>query len=1205
MHLKKIDIFGFKSFADKTTMEFSKGVSAIVGPNGSGKSNIVDALRWVLGEQGDRALRSEKREDVVFNGTRNRKPLSVAEVSLTIVNDKNILPTEFAEVQIARRFFRSGETEYYLNGTKVRLKDIKHLFAGTGIGPDAYSVIELKMTEVILSSVKNERRKMFEEASGIVTYKQNRDATLLRLNSVHETLSRVSDIIREKQRNVNSLERQVKRNEEAKRVSEELRQLELLVFNFDYHKLNSEIEYIKAHEKENIELKEKLETEIKANDALIDELRSNIQESEASLSEMTNLREERRKEIEFLERENIKLNERLNSTNENIKRLTDEILNTKASISKNEARKIEKTEKVNILKEAFQVSEHALREKKEKVDSLRIVINENKAKVSSVTSQLKEVNASIHSKQDEHNKLNLRLENNFEKLTKLTNSNEENILQIKSFEEEKSILTNKLSKEKESLKNLELRQRDMEIQKAELETEKMKLEEELKNENLEYNKLKTKIDYFSGLSESLEDYSEGIKYLTKELEHPNISTIANLIEVDDKYRIAVETALGEVANYLVVDDSRDINKLINLLVNNRKGKITFILNDKINYNNFYYTEYFGDPEFIKDKGIIGFADKFVKCADKKHELLIKYILDEYIIVESLDIGMKYAKDNYYKFITLDGDIITDSVIRAGSETNPDIIRLGRDKSIENMQTRLDTIKQKMENAEESVAQINSKIDELKLDDIAMNISAYNKSVDQLSNEMAQLNFKIDELNKTITKNEDDYKQISGENKHLQQQVTGVLTELNESNDAHKILEEKAVKLAEEVNDIQNVYNDATNDYNEYNLSVIGSKKELEYEEENLIRITSTIENQTELIAKNESAMESGMQELAELNQTIKSNTDKIKELNSDFEIVEKDYRKLKSEYEAKREEMNVTDIQQRDRRTKFDKVSFYLIDSNTKIATNKANASSLSRFIHGKYEVDLPLSDEIINNEIKNNEFLEILNEDIDIEKFKKRIDNLTETLKKLGGYQQLLFEDFDKEKAELENLITQKNDLLDSEKDILKAIEKINQEARERFLMTFEKIRENFIMIFKELFQEGDEADLKLVYEMDEDGKLESDPLEAKIEISAKPRGKRPTSIELLSGGEKTLTAIALLFAIYLVKPSPFCVLDEVDAPLDPNNLGRFNNMIRRFSENTQFILITHNERTMETVDRLYGVTMQEAGVTTIVETKFKNKVA
>lgn len=1205
MHLKKIDIFGFKSFADKTTMEFGKGVSAIVGPNGSGKSNIVDALRWVLGEQGDRALRSEKREDVVFNGTRNRKPLGVAEVSLTIVNDKNILPTEFSEVQIARRFFRSGETEYYLNGTKVRLKDIRQLFAGTGIGPDAYSVIELKMTEIILSSVKNERRKMFEEASGIVTYKQNRDATLLRLNSVHETLSRVSDIIREKQRNVNSLERQVKRNEEAKRVSEELRQLELLVFNYDFHKLNTEIEYIKAHEKENIELKEKLEVEIKENDSLIDSLRSNITESEASLSEMTNLREEKRKEIEFLERENIKLNERLNSTNENIKRLRDEISNTKTSIEKNERRKIEKTEKVTMLKEAFQVSEHALREKKEKVDSLRVVINENKTKVSLVTSKLKEVNTSIHTKQDEHNKLSLKLENNFEKLTKLSQNNEEGILQIKTFEEEKNILTGKLSKEKESLKNLELRQRDLEVEKAELETSKMKLEDDLKNENLEYNKLKTKIDYFSGLSESLEDYAEGIKYLTKEMSLPNISTIANLIEVDDKYRIAVETALGEVANYLVVDDSRDINKLINMLVNNRKGKITFILNDKINYNNFYYTEYFGDPEFIKDKGIIGFADKFVKCTDKKHELLVKYILDEYIIVESLDIGMRYAKDNYYKFITLDGDIITDSVIRAGSETNPEVIRLGRDRSIEDMRAKVDYMKQKIDDAEEMITQINTKIDDLKLDDVFQNISAYSKSVDQVTNEVARVNFKIDELNKTINKNDDDYKHITDENKHLQQQITTVVNELNEFSDAHKVLEEQAVSLAEEVNDIQNVFNDASNDYNEYNMSVIGSKKELQYEEENLMRITSSIENQTSQIVKNERVMESGIQELSGLNETIKSNNDKIILLNTDFEVVEKDYRKLKSEYEAKREELNITDIQQRERRTKFDKVSFYLIDSNMKIATNKANANSLTKFIHGKYEVNLPLSDEIINNEIKNNEFLEILNEDIDIEKFKKRIDNLTDTLKRLGGYQQLLFEDFDKEKSELENLITQKNDLLDSEKDILKAIEKINQEARERFMHTFERIRENFIMIFKELFQEGDEADLKLVYEMDEDGKLESDPLEAKIEISAKPRGKRPTSIELLSGGEKTLTAIALLFAIYLVKPSPFCVLDEVDAPLDPNNLGRFNNMIRRFSENTQFILITHNERTMETVDRLYGVTMQEAGVTTIVETKFKNKVA
>ncbi len=324
MYLSKLEIFGFKSFADKTTIEFDSGVSAVVGPNGSGKSNIVDAMRWVLGEQGDKALRSQKREDVVFNGTRFRKPLSVAEVALTIQNNKGLLPTEYSEVQIARRFFRSGETEYFLNGTQVRLKDIKELFADTGIGPDAYSVIELKMVETILSNVKNERRKLFEEASGIVSYKHNRDLTYNRLESVKETLNRVNDIIREKQRTVNALERQLKRNEEAKNVSEELRVLELKVYKVDYDSLMAEIENIKENEGSNIDLKNQIEVELKQNDTILDNLRSELKDIDTQLANYNNDLQNVREQINFIERENLVNTEKSKNLTTDINRITED-----------------------------------------------------------------------------------------------------------------------------------------------------------------------------------------------------------------------------------------------------------------------------------------------------------------------------------------------------------------------------------------------------------------------------------------------------------------------------------------------------------------------------------------------------------------------------------------------------------------------------------------------------------------------------------------------------------------------------------------------------------------------------------------------------------------------------------------------------------------------------------------------------------------
>lgn len=413
MYLKNLEIFGFKSFAEKTTITFSKGVSAIVGPNGSGKSNIVDALRWVLGEQGDRALRSEKREDVVFSGTRLRKPLSVAEVSMLIINDDGALPTEYNEVQIARRFFRSGETEYYLNGTRVRLKDIKSLFVDTGIGPDAYSVIELKMVDNILSPVKNERRKMFEEAAGIISYKQNRDLTFNRLKIVHESLLRVNDIIREKQRNVNMLERQVKRNEEARIVSKQLEQAELLLNDREFRLLIAEIENIRNHEHENISRKDNLNIEIQRFDSKLDDLRDTLKQRDDQILEISNKLESARNEVDKIERENLVLNHKLNSATENITRLNRENETLTASINKNSEREIELTARIKVLTESEKMTAISLEEKRRKVHQTNLLITEKKEQLLQLTDKLKNLNKELQAKRNEYDKNKIRLESNF------------------------------------------------------------------------------------------------------------------------------------------------------------------------------------------------------------------------------------------------------------------------------------------------------------------------------------------------------------------------------------------------------------------------------------------------------------------------------------------------------------------------------------------------------------------------------------------------------------------------------------------------------------------------------------------------------------------------------------------------------------------------------------------------------------------------
>jgi len=1196
LYLSKLEIFGFKSFADRTAIEFDSGVCAIVGPNGSGKSNIVDALRWVLGEQGDKALRSGKREDIVFNGTKYRKPLSIAEVAVTIQNNKGKLPTEYSEVQIARRFYRSGETEYYLNGTKVRLKDIKELFVDTGIGPDAYSVIELKMVETILSDVKHERRKLFEEAAGVVSYKHNRDLTYNRLDAVHESLLRVNDIIREKQRNVNALERQAKRNEEAKIVSEELKSLELKVSSYEFDELVREIFEIKSKEEYNLSLKEKLSEEMSSNDIILDKYRNEIQELDKILSEINVKLTAKKEEINTIERDNLVLDEKIKNLHNNITRLKSENENFISTQDRNKIKQEELSNKIKVLNNTIFVSEESLGAKKSKVGASILTINEKKTEMFELGKRSKEVNNLVSNNKSEYQKHKINFENNLSQLEKLSGQNASSLLQIENLQQEKNEFEDKLKVSLDNLKTSDKVFKDKEEEKKTLSKLISGKEREISEAKIEQQKVKSTVDYLLSLAENFEDYAEGVKYLIKDLKEKEIITVLDSIEVEDKFKIAIETAMGEVSSYLIVDKSDNAEKLISLLTENKKGKVTFILNDILNHKTFDYVSFdLEDPEFIGTKGVYGFADRFVKCYDDKYLLLMKYILDEFVIVDNAETAKILAKDNYYKFITLDGDIFTKGFIRAGGEINEGSVRLGRQKKIDNLNEEVNSFQKIIYTLENELIEFTNKFDEIQTDIYKNDFDKVRKECDETEREIAKLDFKKEQLNTNISDNEKSYERLNSDNKLINESINNFIEAVSKSENEQYNLDKELIFLTDEFNLIEQNYSQESLDFNNFNLEFQKIKNELKNEEQNILRINNSFSYNERQINTNEDIISKNEKDSGDFDLNLSSNREKLIILKNDISEIEVGYERERKIYDDKREHQHSIDVAQRQIRLDFDSVSQRLINAQIKIKENEIKSEQIKDYVYKKYEKDFSIKDETIVSEFNYADF--------DFYASKKNVDELSERLKRLGGgYQQMLFEDFENEKAELLNLIEQKDDLLESEKDIKKTIDKINKEARERFMETFEQIRKNFISIFKELFSEGDEANLKINYEADEDGKLEEDPLEAKIEIIAKPRGKRPTSIELLSGGEKTLTAIALLFAIYLVKPSPFCVLDEVDAPLDVANLGRFNKMIRKFSDNTQFILITHNERTMESVDRLYGVTMQEAGITTIVETKFKN---
>ncbi len=1202
MHISKLEIFGFKSFPEKTKIEFAEGVSAIVGPNGSGKSNIVDALRWVLGEQGDRILRSEKREDIVFNGTRNRKPLGIAEVSLTIDNSRRIIPLEYSEVHIARRFYRSGDTEYFLNGVKVRLKDIRNAFANTGIGPDAYSVIELKMVDTILSSVKNERRKMFEEAAGIVTYKQNRDLTYKKLEAVKESLTRVNDIIKEKQRNINTLERQVKKNEEAKSVFEELKKLEIIAGIFEFKYMLNEIREIRDHESENINLKSELQKEIEENDIVQDSLLEKISIAEISLNSVNEKVKNKNAEIDRIERNNLVISQEIKYLEGNIERLTAENSQLTVDIENGKSRTEDLENKIAVLRNTLIVSEKSLEEKKKLLDETIESITEKKNELTHLGGKIKTVNKTLNDKKREYAQNKVKYDSNLDRMNNISGFIEKNIQEVSVLETKKSELNRNLKSIEELIKKLDKLYTSQTEELKELNAEIKKKEEEKNRDTILLEQLKGKISYLENLLESFEDYIEGINYLLNENRQEDLTTVIDTLEVKSEFKFAVETALGEVSNYLVLNDSRMLFKLIDSLNEADKGKVTFILNDKL-FDNFpFFFEYDSrETDFLNDKNVYGFADTFVKCKKKEYERLIRYMLDEYIIVKDIDTAFRLSKDNYYKFVTLSGDIVTEGVVRAGGKINEDSLKIGRKERIHALKSEVESLMNKLDEDRKEIDELQNKINSFNIEDTANQLSSADKEKTSLNNEFNLINFKIESLERSTGENQKIYKKIQEENEILDSLINASIEEIDKIEADSSNLDKEFSFITNEFEEIERIFSERQNDYNGFNMEIIKLRNELKNDESAFTRITNSVEIKSRQLSSNESVVEKDKISLEVKKKELESNNLILGQLSVEQKSVAEEFSGIKTELNNLRDEQQKINLEQRARRNRFEKVSQKLIDSQILIRENAIKSEQIQDYIFKKYEYRISDTDSIDYGEPELKDFIDTENV-FSISRCKKYIDELSEKLKKLGGgYQQLVWDSFQTEKDELQKIISQRNDLIESEKYIRKTIEKINQEAREKFLETFEKIKENFIKIFKELFQEGDEANLKLIYEQDEEGKVNEDPLEAKIEITAKPRQKRPTSIELLSGGEKTLTAIALLFAIYLVKPSPFCVLDEVDAPLDPANLARFNRMIRKFSTNTQFILITHNERTMESVDRLYGVTMQEPGVTTIVETKFK----
>ncbi|KAB2907821.1 MAG: chromosome segregation protein SMC [Ignavibacteriales bacterium] len=1189
MYLSKLEIFGFKSFAQKTVIQFNKGITAIVGPNGCGKTNIVDALRWCIGEQKSSVLRSDKMENVVFNGTSMRKPLGMSEVSLTIENDRGVLPLDYSEVIITRRIFRSGESEYLLNKNIARLKDITGLFMDTGMGANAYSVIELKMVESILSNKAEERRTMFEEAAGVNKYKIRRRLTLRKLEEVRDDLNRANDLISEIEKKVTTLERQASKAEKYKELADKLTELDLSSAAIELFIMLEEQGLWQQKHLEAAADKHETDLKLKELDKEYAEIR------EQTFSTENELKEIRRKitaktEVIYRSEQTISVaQESKRSLENNIKRFETELEEFKGLIEQAEESLEdlnfdldEKSSEEAVLSDSIGGLSAVLEEKRERLNKAREDVRAfGESVLSRVQSAARRVNEFSNMEKGKE-----RTEKEIEKSAEKENFLTEEIKRNNSFIEE---LSSEIEETSGNLKNAEQLFNETTLKEETLQAELNALKEKEFDKKSALNDLKTRIDFLTDLINNL----EGFSLASKKLKEDNTwykgekQVVSALGEPAEEFRLALEAALKENFTSFIVPKIADVQAAVSLLLNSKSGKASFIVdlgNGKKKKSIAERIAGYAGKKALKqlknEKGFIDFAYKLIKVP-VKYQKYFEVMLQNVAVVKDLSAALKLAgKYSDFTFITADGDRVKgNGVVEAGSKLREEDSLFGRKAQLESLKLGIKPLEDELTAIKQSIYEKEYALHLIDLKDIREAIKIYQSDLLQLEKQLAQHQFEV----KKATEEKDtllkEREALSEQLKHFEEEIIALKNEI-ESDEKFKA-ETQATRSEFEANaaEAESEFGVVSKDYNLKNVELERVKGEKRNILNSIERTNQNILSTRSSIARREEDIKNAKNEIELLTGTIEDSTfdlDENKEAREALRLKEKE---IEADYLVKRGELDELDRQKNALREERDKISDQLHLSDLKFNEYSINIRNLKERVTEKYDREIEPKEPSDEERQK-------------LPEWRREVNKIEQQLHQMGPVNLLAFEEYDREKERFDFYAAQRDDLIRSEKDLIKTIEEINTTAQTLFFETFEAIRENFRKIFRSLFREEDEADLKL-----EDG---VDPLEARIEIIAKPRGKRPTSIELLSGGEKTLTAIALLFAIYLVKPSPFCILDEIDAPLDDANIDRFTKILREFSANTQFIVVTHNKRTMEAADTMYGVTMQEEGVSKLVSVRF-----
>lgn len=1175
MYLKSIEVHGFKSFANKMLLQFNDGITAIVGPNGSGKSNIADAVRWVLGEQSAKQLRGSKMEDVIFSGTEMRKPLGYAYVTLTMDNSDHKLPIDYEEVTVSRRVYRSGESEYIINGSSCRLKDIQELFMDTGIGKEGYSIIGQGQIDRILSGKPEDRRELFDEAAGIVKFKRRKQAAEKNLIEERLNLSRVSDIISEIERQLGPLEKQSEIAKIYLKHKEELKDLEVSSFLKEYDRIHKSKEDIDnkleiatcdmqatQYEYENTkEEYKKLEQQLEEFDAI-------IEADKSSYNELLLSQEKAEGEIKVL-------NEQINSLLQNDEYYQDRIHSSEQEII------IKKTQEDGYLSEKEEIDLKISQVDDRLGDSL-LVLDKIRSNISGYIKEIEESSNSIF----EYMNNNSAIKSNIQRYETMLEQNEvrkaqlyQRILKNKSDEELFEAEINKCKKHLNDISNeiLIFSDESTEVERSMLDRQDAidKITLKLNELQGQYHVEKSKLESLINLTERYEGYGNSIKRVMEQKSaYPGIvGVVADIIKTVKEYETAIETALGQSIQNIITEDEDTAKKLIGLLKKNKYGRATFLPLTNISPGRSLHNH-----EALNEYGVIGIASSLVET-ESKYNALIEYMLGRIIVVDNIDNATVIAKKFNYtlRIVTKDGEYLTPGgSISGGAYKNVSNL-LGRRREIEALDmhikklqkqgkdltielenenkkrsaliTRLDEVKKQLQEKYllQNTAKINLDQAESKKSEAETIYLDYVKELDEIELQAVDLKQNLLELNKSLSDNQ-------LKKSDLELRIEELNLKLSKERESEGIAGDKSQALKLELSSLE-----------QSNLFIMENVKRIKREIERLYDDEASIKADMQKAYDNVQDKNNSINQAKEAINTIKKSLIRLDEKIKNQTKERDNNTKIHKNFFEKRDELS-------GRIHDLDKECIRLAGQKEKLIEL---LDQQMNYMWEEYELTHSTAVEYIGSK------------EITITSSKKAIQEIKTLIKELGDVNVNAIEDFKNLSERFSFLTIQREDLIKAEEALLEIIKELDMEMKLQFEEQFKAINKQFDLVFKELFG-GGKADLELT---DND-----DVLEAGIRINAQPPGKKLQNIMQLSGGEKALTAISLLFAILNLKPSPFCLLDEIEAALDDSNVKRFAKYLRKLSKGTQFIMITHRRNTMAAADILYGITMQEKGVSTLV---------